>query len=102
MPSLRIRIENLEKRLPPDRVPDLREEVHRRSFQKLSAEDIQTMGTVLQDRKEGICGPLNERESAAFSAHNAALELECQRAGFKSMEEFERLPARKVKKRGPK
>ena len=93
------RLESGEKLFAQCRDPDPCEEHHRRSFQKLSEDDLQTMRDFLRDAKEGIYRPRTERESAAFAAYNAALELECKRAGCKSREEFKRLPARRVKGR---
>jgi phage terminase large subunit-like protein len=74
------RIESLEKFFAQYRDPNPAEELQRRSFQKLSDDELQTMRAVVKDKEEGICRPLTERESAASAVYNAALELECQRA----------------------
>ena len=99
MLRMRKRIERLEMSFVRYRVPDLREELRRRSFQELSVDDLQTMRDFLKDKEEGICRPLTERQSAVFAAYNVALELACQRAGFKSLEEFNPLPTRRVEER---
>ncbi len=55
----------------------------------LSDDHLRTIRDVARDRQEGIHRVWSERECEALRAYDAAVQLECQRAGFKSLAEFE-------------
>jgi hypothetical protein len=42
------------------------------------------------DQQQGKVREFKEREFAAVAAYGSALEMECQRAGFNTIVEFER------------
>jgi len=57
--------------------------------------ELEGLDTMAMDSEEGrLTRELTEPEVAALKAYNAAMELECERAGFRSLAEFERWDAR--------
>ena len=90
MPSVRKRLETLERSLLPK--PDLAVDnmIVSQAFHCLSSEDLMSLRTAATDKQEGKVRELTEPELAALAAYGSALELECQRAGFSTIAEFER------------
>jgi hypothetical protein len=88
MPNVRKRIEGLEKSMARMRGPDPYDAIQRLALQSLSTEDLTVIADVIeQGRRE--C-QWTERESTAVKALTGALEQEVQRAGYRSMAEFQR------------
>jgi hypothetical protein len=88
MANVRRRIERLERSLAPQPGPDPYDAIQRLALQSLSTEDLTVIADVIeQGRRE--C-QWTERESTAVKALTGALEQEVQRAGYRSMAEFQR------------
>jgi hypothetical protein len=88
MPHLRKRIDVLERSLLLERDPDPRAKIARQALHHLKTEELEFLETVLSDGKDRALTP---QERAAVEASNAAFELECKRAGFSSLTEFQHL-----------
>jgi hypothetical protein len=91
MPNVRRRIERLEKSMALTRGPDPADAIQRLALQSLSTEDLTVLADAIeQGRRE--C-EWTERESTAVRALTCAFEQEVQRAGYRSMAEFQRSSA---------
>ena len=88
MPNVRKRVERLERFLAPEPASDPYDAIKRLALQSLSTEDPTVLAEVIeQDRRE--C-QWTERESAAVKALTCVLDQEVQRAGFRSVADFQR------------
>jgi hypothetical protein len=88
MPNVRKRVERLERFLAPEPAADPYDAIQRLALQSLSTEDLTVLADVIeQGRRE--C-QWTEGEAAAVRALTCAFEQEAQRAGFRSMAEFQR------------
>jgi hypothetical protein len=88
MANVRKRIEWLERSLAPKPGSDPYSAMRRLALQSLSTEDLTVLADVIeQGRRE--C-QWTERESTAVRALTCAFEQEVQRAGYRSMAEFQR------------
>ncbi len=65
------------------------DEITGRALAQLSDENLRAIRDLGRDRKQGIDRVLTERELKAMRAYDSAAELECQRAGFKSLAHFQ-------------
>ena len=90
MPSVRKRLETLERSLPPRRSQAVENVVVVQALHRLSTEQLMSLRGAATDRQQGKVRELTERELAALAAYGSALDLECQRAGFRTIAEFER------------
>ena len=57
----------------------------------LGLDDLFKLRDIVLEQRRGITRPYAEGEFAVMEAYQAVLERECQRAGFRSVAEFERL-----------
>lgn len=88
MPNVRKRVERLERFLAPQPGPNPYDAIQRLALQSLATEDLTVLADVIeQGRRE--C-QWTERESTAVKALTCAFEQEAQRAGYRSMAEFQR------------
>ena len=87
----RKRIEALERSTTFRRRPNALDEISRRAMEQLSDEELRAMRDWGRDQRQGIDRGLTERECEAVRAYNSAVELECQRAGFRSRAQVEAL-----------
>ena len=90
MPSVRKRLETLEKSVLPKPDPVVDRVIVGQALHGLSSEDLISLRTAAADKQQGKVRELTEHELAALAAYSSALELECQRAGFRTIAEFER------------
>jgi hypothetical protein len=88
MPSVRKRIEGLEKSMARMRGPDPYDAIKCLALQSLATEDLTVLADVIEQGK-GEC-QWTERESTAVKALTCAFEQEVQRAGFRSVAKFQR------------
>ena len=88
MPNVRRRIERLERSLVPEPASDPYDAIQRLALQSLSTEDLTVLADVIEQGKREC--QWTERESAAVKALTCALEQEVQRAGYRSVAEFQR------------
>jgi hypothetical protein len=88
MPNVRKRLERLERFLAPEPASDPYDAIERLALQSLSTEDLTVLADVIeQGRRER---EWTERESAAVKALTCALDQEVQRAGSRSVADFQR------------
>ena len=87
--GIRRRVDALEKSTSFRYRHDPFDEIIGRALEQLSDEDLRAMRDFGRDRKQGIDRVLTERELKAMRAYDSAAELECQRAGFKSLAHFQ-------------
>jgi hypothetical protein len=88
MANVRRRIEKLERSLAPKPGPDPHDTIQRLALRSLSREDLMVLADVIEQGKREC--QWTERESAVVKALTCALEQEVQRAGYRSMAEFQR------------
>jgi hypothetical protein len=91
MANVRRRIERLEKSMVLTRGTDPDDAIQRLALQSLSTEDLTVRIDVIEQGKREC--QWTERESAAVKALTCALEQEVQRAGYRSVAEFQRSSA---------
>ena len=84
MPSVRKRLETLEKSVLPMLNQAVDNAVVSRALHGLSSEDLMSLRTAAADKRQGKVRELTEHELAALAAYSFALELECRRAGFRT------------------
>jgi hypothetical protein len=88
MANVRRRLERLERFLAPEPAADPYDAIKRLALQSLATEDLTVLADVIgRDRRE--C-QWTERESTAVKALTCALDQAVQRAGYRSMAEFQR------------
>ena len=90
MPSVRKRLETLEKSVLPRPNQAVDHVVVSQALHRLSTEELLSLRDASADKRQGKVRELTEHELAALAAYSSALELECQRAGFRTIAEFER------------
>ena len=90
MPSVRKRLETLERSLLPRPNQAVDHVVVSQALHRLSTEELISLRDAAADKRQGKVRELTEHELAALAAYSSALELECQRAGFRTIAEFER------------
>ena len=90
MPSMRKRLETLERSRPPRLGQAVDHVIVGQALHGLSSEDLMSLRTAAADKQQGKVRELTQHELAALAAYSSALELECQRAGFRTIAEFER------------
>ena len=83
------RLDVVEGKLLPKPAPDKVFALLVKAAAGLPPDYLAAFKKVVADWKGRIHGPLTELESEAVEACNAALERECQRAGFSSFAEFQ-------------
>jgi hypothetical protein len=88
MPNVRKRIEGLERSMTLMRGPDPYDAIQRLALRSLSMEDLLMLADVIEHGKREC--QWTERESAAVKALTGAFEQEVQRAGYRSVAEFQR------------
>ena len=94
MPSVRKRLEALERSLLSKPDPGVDHVVVSQALRRLSTEELVSLRDAAADKQQGKIRELTEHELAALAAYSSALELECQRAGFRTIAEFERSSGR--------
>jgi hypothetical protein len=67
--------------------PQVDDEIMRLAEARVSEEDREICERATQP--EELCRQLTQRESQAMDAYLSAITLECQRAGYRSLDEFE-------------
>jgi hypothetical protein len=88
MPNVRKRVERLERFLAPEPASDPYDAIKRLALQSLATEDLTVLADVIgQDRRE--C-EWTERDSTAMKSLTCALDQGVQRAGFRSVADFQR------------
>jgi hypothetical protein len=87
MPNLRKRIEALQKSFPSQPDPKVDDEIMRRAEARVSAEDREICERLSQ--REEPCSEVTKREWEAVQAYDSAIKLECKRAGYRSLDEFQ-------------
>jgi hypothetical protein len=95
--QVRTRMKNALRRLralerspqfqPP---PSLLKQIENRALRQISDEDLEVMIKMTRDLEAGVRQTISERESAMLVAHNAALETEARRMGFRSFAQAKR------------
>jgi hypothetical protein len=90
MPCVRKRFERLEKSLFPKPDSAVDHVVVSQALHCLSTEELMSLRDAAADRQQGKVRELTEHELAALAAYGSALDLECQRAGFRAIAGFER------------
>jgi hypothetical protein len=88
MPNVRKRIEGLERSLARTPAPDPHDVVRLLALQSLSMEELTVLRDVVAEGKPEC--QWTECELAAVKALNGALEREAQRAGYRSMADYQR------------
>jgi hypothetical protein len=88
MPNVRKRIERLERFLAPEPASNPYDAIKRLALQSLSTEDLTVLSDVIEQGKREC--QWTEREWAAVKALSCAFGQEVQRAGYRSMAEFQR------------
>ena len=91
MPSVRKRLETLERSLPPKLDPAVDRVIVGQALQCLSTEQLVSLRGAATDKQEGKVRELTKDELAALAAYGSALDRECKRAGFETIVEFEGL-----------
>jgi hypothetical protein len=91
MPNVRRRFERLERFLALEPASDPYDAIQRLALQSLSTEDLTVLADVIEQGKTDC--QWTERESAAMRVLTCAFEQEVQRAGYRSMAEFQRSSA---------
>jgi hypothetical protein len=86
MPNVRKRVERLARFLVPEPASDPYDDMKRLALQSLSEGDLMALEDVIGQSKP----PWTEREAAAVKALARAFKQEVQRAGYRSMAEFQR------------
>ena len=83
------RVAALERSLPPPPKPDPSgdDEIMRLAELRVSEEDREICWGLLEQQEPLPSG--TERENRAVCAYRSAIELECRRAGYQSIEDFE-------------
>jgi hypothetical protein len=90
MQNVRTRVELLERSRSSTRGPDTRATIVRQALRHLSMEELNLLESILKESVDGkIRRDLTRQESDAVTSSNRALELECRRAGFRSLTEFQ-------------
>ena len=82
MPSVRKRLETLERSLPPRRSQAVDHVVVGQALHRLSTEELRSLRDAAVDRQQAKVRELTEDELAALAAYSSALAQECQRTGF--------------------
>ena len=96
MPNVRRRVERLERFLAPEPASDPYDGILLLALQSLSEQDLKALEEMTGQGKREC--QWTEREAAAMKAFTCAFEQEVQRAGYRSMAEFQRSRAhREVK-----
>jgi hypothetical protein len=88
MPNVRRRVERLERFLAPEPASDPYDEMKSLALQSVSEEDLIVLIDVIKQGKREC--QWTEREAAAVRAFTFAFEQEVQRAGYRSVAEFQR------------
>jgi len=88
MPNVRKRIEGLERSLARTPPPDPHDVIKLLALQSLSMEELTVLRDVIAEGKQEC--QWTECELTAVKALNCAFEREVQRAGYRSMAEFQR------------
>jgi len=88
MANVRKRIEGLERTMALMRGPDPYDAIQRLALRSISTDDLTVLADVIEQGKREC--QWTERESAAVKALTCALEQEVQRAGYRSVAEFQR------------
>jgi hypothetical protein len=88
MANVRRRLERLERFLAPEPASGPYDAINRLALQSLATEDLTVLIDVIEQGKRAC--EWTDRESAAVKALTGALEQEVQRAGYRSMAEFQR------------
>lgn len=91
MPNVRRRIEGLERSMARMRGPDPYDAMQRVALQSLGTEDLMVLADIIEQGK--LEGQWTEREAAAMKALSGAFAQEVQRAGYRSVAEFQRCSA---------
>jgi hypothetical protein len=93
MSGVRKRLETLERL--PRRSQAVDHVVVSQALHRLSTQELRSLRDAAADRQRGNARELTERELAALAAYGSALAQECQRAGFRTIAEFERSSGRR-------
>ena len=88
MPNVRRRVERLERFLAPEPASDPYDEMKSLALQSVSEEDLIVLIDVIKQGKREC--QWTEREAAAMKAFTCAFEQEVQRAGYRSVADFQR------------
>jgi hypothetical protein len=88
MANVRKRVERLERFLAPEPASDPYGAIQRLALRSLSTEDLTVLCDVIEQGR-GEC-QWTERDSTAMKALTCALDQEVQRAGFRSVADFQR------------
>ena len=94
MPSVRKRLEMLEGSLPPRPSQAVDRVIVGQALHCLSTEELMSLRGAAVDEQQGKVRELTKDELAALAAYGSALDLECKRAGFRTIAEFERSSGR--------
>jgi hypothetical protein len=92
MPNLGRRVAALEKWFPPEmsfpskRDPHIDDEIMGLAQERLSEEDRELCA--LMGQRADLNAEWTDREEKALAAFGSAITLECQRAGYRSFDEF--------------
>ena len=84
MPSVRKRVERLERFLAPQPAADPYDAIRRLALQSLATEDLTVLIDVIEQGKPEC--QWTERESVAVKALTCGLDQEVQRAGYRSLQ----------------
>jgi hypothetical protein len=93
MPNLRKRVAALEKAFPSEmsfpsrRDPHIDDKIMRLADERLSEEDREICARMPPPEELGR--QATRRESKAINAYLAAITIECQRAGYRSLDDFQ-------------
>jgi hypothetical protein len=90
MPSVRKRLEMLERSLPPRPSQAVDRVIVGPALHSLSTEEPMSLRRAAADKRQGKVRKLTEHELAALASYGSAPDRECQRAGFCTISEFER------------
>jgi hypothetical protein len=88
MANVRRRVERLERFLAPQPGPNPYDAIQRLALQSLATEDLTVLADVIEQNRQEC--EWTAHESAAVKTLTCAFEQEVQRAGYRSMAEFQR------------
>jgi hypothetical protein len=94
MPSVRKRLEALERSLLSKPDPGVDHVVVSQALHRLSTEELVSLRDAAADKQQGKVRELTEHALTALAAYGSALDQECKRAGFRTIAEFERSSVR--------
>ena len=94
MRNMRRRLDALERLPQFQPPPSPLEQIRKLAEDQMSDADLELLLNMFRDQERGVCRPRLPSEVAALARHDAALETEAQRMGFKSCADAERRAGR--------